>query len=626
MCGIAGILNSKLAPAALDAKLLAMQRRLRHRGPDDQGRHVDTIAASGFVHTRLAIQDLTPAGRQPMESDDKRFHIVFNGEIYNFPQLRRELIDAGERFRSQTDTEVILRLYQRSGVNVLDRLEGMFAFAIWDRERQSCFLARDPLGIKPLYIWQVADSLAFASEIRALLCADLGPRQLDPTALQGYLLFGSVQEPHTLVSNVKMLPAGNWLEWQDGETRQGRFWELPFERTASHSSSTETVADHTEPVTLARKALADSVQRHFVSDVPVGVFLSGGLDSTAVVALAKHCGYDNLRTFSISFDEQEFDEGHLAARTARHFATEHFDRRMTGVDGRQLLRDYLNALDQPSNDGFNTFCVSKFAHETGAKVVLSGLGGDELFAGYPSFSHVPQLVRLHRRASVAGSLPRRLAAAMCDQFRSNRWYRVAEFLRSEGGACAAYWAMRGFFLSEESQRLVEHYSGTKYVAQESGPYGSVTGGNKDLLDTVGFLETTRYMRNQLLRDSDVMSMAWGLELRVPLVDSRLIESVSQVASGTRLALGKALLVDAVPEMPEWIRRQPKRGFRFPFEQWIAGEWGDVFDELTGSCPVSLKNWHRRWSLFTLEHFLQSNRIEYKRSLPLDREIGLAAAG
>jgi asparagine synthase (glutamine-hydrolysing) len=609
MCGIAGIINSALGSSELEVRLADMQRRLQHRGPDGQGTYVAPNHSVAFSHTRLSIIDLSAAGDQPMFSTGGRYVIVFNGEIYNYEQLRDELAADGATFQSHSDTEVVLQMYMRVGKHCVDKLQGMFAFAIWDQQAGSCFLARDPLGIKPLYLWESGGCLAFASEIRALLEADLGPRRLDAEALHAYLLFGSVQEPRTLVENIRVLPAGHRLEWSSGKVHEEPYWQLQLGIPAVESSVSGRPA-HAERV---REAVVDSVRRHFVSDVPVSLFLSGGIDSTAIAALAKHCGFDNLRTFSISFDEHEFNEGDLAARTADHFGTEHHDWRMQDVDGRDLIHEFLDALDQPSNDGFNTFCVSKFAHDSGAKVVLSGLGGDELFGGYPSFSRVPWLMDSYRKASLAGSLPRRMAAAAFRAMGSTRWQRMSEFLNSSGDVCAAYWTMRGFFLNSEANRLVEHYTGLSGWSIGDVAYGPLPNA-ENIYDAVSELEATRYMRNQLLRDSDVMSMAWGLELRVPLVDSRLVESIADVPSMSRLASGKRLLLDAVPEIPEWIRQQPKRGFRFPFERWIAHAWGDIFHDLTASSPVPLNTWYRRWSLFTLEHFLCTNRIECGRSL------------
>jgi asparagine synthase (glutamine-hydrolysing) len=333
------------------------------------------------------------------------------------------------------------------------------------------------------------------------------------------------------------------------------------------------------------------------------------MDSTAIAALANSIGVRNLETFCISFDEQEFNEGDIAARTAAHFGTRHRDCRMTSQDGQRLMSSFLACIDQPSNDGFNTFCVSKVAHDHGLKVVMSGVGGDELFGGYSSFVRIPQMMAWHRRLAAAGPL-RSIAGRLGERYAmSYKVRRIGAFLASRGRVNDAYWTIRGFFTPEEVKRLVRHYVGDE--AELNGDDAFAANGNEQLTvqDQIGYLETTRYMRNQLLRDSDVMSMAWGLELRVPLVDQEVAAVVGSVPAATRCAPGKKLLLRAVPEIPTWVANQPKRGFSFPFERWIRDQWCDTFREIELSSPVPLQTWYRTWCLFMLNHFLRTNRIE-----------------
>ena len=599
MCGIAGLLHASLELAELKSRLAAMQARLRHRGPDDQGIFLDAQAGMGLAHTRLSILDLSPAGHQPMQLDGDRYTITFNGEIYNFAELRAELVAAGSQFKSHSDTEVILELYRLRGEQCVDRLVGMYAFAIWDRREQTCFLARGPMGIKPLYYWKRGATLGFASEVRALLAADLAPRRICPEALRGYLMYGAVQEPQTLVDGVETLPPGCSMTWRDGRTTLRRFSGIDFPAGKM---------EHVEAVRSARKALEDSVRRHFVSDVPVSIFLSGGIDSTAIVALARRCGFENLKTYSISFDEAEFNEGDVAARTAKHFHTDHCDWRMTAADGRNLFAQFLDSLDQPSNDGFNTYCVSKLAHDRGAKVVLSGLGGDEIFGGYQSFHAIPQLLKWHRRFAATPWLQQVSGIATERLARQIRWQRAGTYLQSNGGLASAYWTMRGIFTPVEAERLVARYLGAAGVGFSSSPFGDEPPSFPTPEDGISYLEVTRYMQNQLLRDSDVMSMAWGLELRVPFVDKALFDSVSRIPASMRLAAGKKMILEAVPEIPPWVAEGRKRGFAFPFENWMSGEWSQVFTEIDRTCPVRLGSWYRRWVLFTLEHCLRQYDI------------------
>jgi asparagine synthase (glutamine-hydrolysing) len=599
MCGIAGLLGQSIDAGVLYDRVAAMQNKLRHRGPDGEGIYIDAAAGVGLAHTRLAILDLSAAGRQPMSTRDGRYTITFNGEIYNFAEVRSELEAHGATFRSSGDTEVILAAYCQWGEACPQRFVGMFAFAIWDSVERSCFLARGPMGIKPLYFWQRGDQFAFASEIRAVLAADLGPRRPSARGLRGYFLFGSVQEPDTLIDGVEMLPAGYTLTWHAGRTKLGRF---------AGFACGEDGNERRDPATIASSALEASVRRHFVSDVPVSIFLSGGLDSTALVALARRCGFDNLKTFSISFDEPEFNEGDVAGRTAAHFGTQHVDWRLTPKEAEPLISQFLAAIDQPSNDGFNTYCVSKLAHDHGAKVVLSGLGGDELFGGYRSFRAVPRLAALHERWSRRRRL-REWAGAAAERFgRTNRWRRAGVFLRSNGGYAAAYWAMRGTFMPAEADRMTAYYLGAVRVGFGDEPFGLEPPLLPANADRVSYLEATRYMQNQLLRDSDVMSMACGLELRVPFVDKALFDAVTPISASQRLAAGKGLLLDAVPEIPPWVVGAAKRGFSFPFEQWLTADWGALLLETDRRTPVWAGNWYRRWSLFTLEHFFRVNQV------------------
>lgn len=598
MCGIAGILGATLERSALTQRLVAMRECLRHRGPDDSGLFIANEADAGFAHTRLSIIDLSEAGHQPMSSQAGRYHIIFNGEIYNYADLREELVRDGETMNSHSDTEVILKMYERYGPDCVREFEGMFAFAIWDEQERSCFVARGPLGVKPLYYYQRDGLFVFGSEVRAVLASELVPRRLSPTALRGYLLFGAVSEPLTLVENVRVLEPGHYLVWKDGRHRVTQYWNVLFDpQPFTPEAATQTV----------RQALEESIDRHFVSDVPVGVFLSGGIDSTSIVALASKRRGSGLRTFCISFEEPEFDEGEVARRTAAHFGTEHFDWRLDAAAARSLLHQFLERSDQPSIDGFNTFCVSKHAHDQGAKVVLSGLGGDELFGGYRSFQHVPSMVRISRTLNVFGPLRRASGALLQAHGSSPRVRRIGGFMAERPTSAAAYWCVRGVFTPEEASTLVCKYCETAENENARAALIPVPP-QPTFEDEVSYLELTRYMRNQLLRDSDVMSMAWGLELRVPFVDSTFVNTIARIPARLRLAPGKQLLLSAIPELPPWVTDQRKRGFVFPFEKWINREWRDLFAQIEAGSPVPLQNWYRRWCLLAFESFLHRNRI------------------
>lgn len=384
MCGIAGILSTT-SMESIATSIRGAQTALSHRGPDDQGIYLTPDRKTALTHTRLSILDLTSAGHQPMSIEDGRYWITFNGEIYNFLELRQQLETEGEKFYSHTDTEVILRLYQRKGKEFVKNLRGMFAFAIWDNQEKTCFLARDPLGIKPLYFAKIGKTFIFASELKAILATQQISIQLNPEALYQYFCWGTVPEPLTLIQAIEQVPAGNCLIWKNGETTQQCYWYPDFT-----PQSSLTPQDSKE---IVRQALIDSVKHHFISDVPVGIFLSGGLDSTTLLALAFQTQSESLQTYSIVFEDESFNEGAIAAQTAKHFQTQHHEYCLTPELGQTIFQQYLDSLDQPTIDGFNTFTVAQLAANNGTKVVLSGLGGDELFGGYGSFSVIPKMLR-----------------------------------------------------------------------------------------------------------------------------------------------------------------------------------------------------------------------------------------
>jgi asparagine synthase (glutamine-hydrolysing) len=349
------------------------------------------------------------------------------------------------------------------------------------------------------------------------------------------------------------------------------------------------------------------MRRHLVSDVPVGIFLSGGIDSTVMLALTREVlgPAADIRSFSIGFDDPEFDESGLAKRTAEHFGASHTEWKMTPEEGAAEIPAYLEAVDQPTIDGFNTWCVSKLARREGAKVVLSGLGGDEIFAGYGSFDRVPMFHTWYQRL---GPLRWLLARLLDTRPPGTPWRRLAAFLHGNGGWLESYHAQRGIFTPQEAAALAETLSGEKPGA----PIWELSGSPDDARDTVSQLEITRYMRNQLLRDSDLFSMAHGLELRVPFVDQRFLCAIQQIPAGSRLRQGKLLLLDAIPEVPDWVRNQPKKGFRFPFQHWMEGQFGGLLVEAKRMSPVPLKAWYRTWAVAVALHVMAQDGGKRKR--------------
>jgi asparagine synthase (glutamine-hydrolysing) len=591
MCGIAGILSLESDSGSLIRRVELMQTSLQHRGPDDAGVFVSQNRQIALAHTRLSILDLSSAGHQPMSTSDGRYWITFNGEIYNFLQLQKQLIVEGEQFNSHTDTEVILKVYQRFGADCVHHFRGMFAFAIWDDWEKTCFLARDPLGIKPLYYWQHGTTLVFASELRAILASGLPSINMSSEGLYGYLLTGSVPEPHTLIDGVNCLAAGHTLRWQSGKVTRQQYWKMDF--------TPQPIAPE-EARLRVRTALIDSIQHHFVSDVPVGLFLSGGIDSTSVLALAQQIQPEPLQTFVIAFAEAKWDESEIARRVANHFGAKHTECKVTATDANKLFPQFLAAIDQPSVDAFNTFCVSKVAHDHGMKVVLSGVGGDEIFGGYPSFQQIPQMLSWGKKLQAIPLVANTLAIGLSTFGTSPRSKRIGDFLRQPLNAATAYQIYRGVFTHIEAQAIAQQYLIEK--ACPVTPKISPDINCSTLEDEVSSLELSCYMGNQLLRDSDSMSMNWGLELRTPLVDRVLLEAITPIPSSIRLAAGKQLLTQAVPELPNWVVNRPKRGFCFPFEQWMSAEFGQHFQHINAPQHISLQSWSRHWSLAMLHYW------------------------
>lgn len=597
MCGIAGLLGR-----SPDGFADRVGPRLAHRGPDDSGQWQNANAC--LVHTRLAILDLSPTGHQPMASPCGRWQLVFNGEIYNHRELRDVLEREGHRFHGSGDTEVLLAWMSRRGAAGLEALRGMFAFCLYDRQERTALLARDPHGIKPLYLWLgPAGELAFASELRALLASGLMAAQLDPEALGHYLLTGSVAEPATLVAGIRRLPAGHRARWSQGNLQVEAWHPLPEGLLASTRQPAKPIAEH-EAIALTRRALEESVAAHMVSDVPVGLFLSGGLDSAALLALAPR----GLHTFTIGFLESgasEFDESEPAAGIAAEFGAEHTLLPLTAAEARDWLPEFLASQDQPSIDGYNTWCVSRLASARGLKVALSGLGGDELFGGYPSFRKVPRLHRWRRRAGPCGPL----AASMLRRSPTGTGHkaqRLAALLEAPPSLEKAYGCFRGLFSPREAQQLMEHWGlGSAGLRDEPARPCDPPPQLVDL-EGVAWLEGTHYLRNQLLPDSDVMAMASALELRLPLVDARLQAQVAPIAANTRLA-GKTLLRDCVPELPAWFTERPKQGFRFPFQLWLDDPARPLSLRIPSTPqPLDLAPWYRRWSLMVLAHWLREH--------------------
>ena len=623
MCGLAGIATSA------DARLPDLRERLEvmacamlQRGPDDGGVYVNPEGLVGLANRRLAIRDLSSAGHMPMTTPAGDLSITYNGEIYNAAELRADLQAEGFVFRSTSDTEVVLFGYRAWGEDVVNRLRGMFAFCIYDRGSQRLFLARDPLGIKPLYYCQRGGRFAFASTCKALVGGCVATSEISAAGLVSYLELGSVPAPLTIYREIRALEAGQWMhvDLTAGSLHvraPTTYWRLP-------SLSCPSPMGYTDAVARVHSLLLDSVRRHLVSDVPLGAFLSGGLDSSAIVALMREASPGaTIRTCSLSFAEREFDESSYARRVADQFGTEHVEVRLAAAEVVRNLDDAVEALDQPSNDGINTYFVSRAAKQAGLTVSLSGVGGDELFGGYPSFERLPLLGRLTR---ARGALP---AATIVSSIANplSGLARLADWLQRDGGSPAAtYLGFRGLFNTAVIQQLVRpdvlaearsEFDLLDLVSET--PYCS-----QDLWDATSRLEIACYMRHQLLRDIDAMSMAHSLEVRVPYVDVVLTSMLLGLPSALRRKVGKQLLRDAVPRVPDCVRqRRGKQGFTLPFSHWMAGPMrADVYSrvrDIAAALPDMLDrqtventiaafdegraHWSRVWALAALATIL-----------------------
>lgn len=549
MCGINGLLRlTPDAPPLDQGELLRTRDSMSARGPDGAGMWLSPGGLIGLAHRRLAILDLSEAGAQPMHSPGGRFAIVFNGEIYNFRELRSELVARGAVFRSQSDTEVLLALFEREDVAMLGRLRGMFAFAIWDERDRRLVLARDTFGIKPLYYSTDGRSLRFASQVKALELAGVS-RDVDPVGLAGFLLWGSVPEPWTIRKAVSAVPAGHWLEARDGSLSAPIRYEPA-----------------TRDVLPVEEALHRSVRAHLVSDVPVGVFLSAGLDSALVTALAQRQTALPLRSFTLAFDSfrgTDLDEAPGAAELAKVLRTIHTERRVSPEEIEATWPQALAAMDQPSVDGFNVYLVSRYAREAGLKVVLSGLGGDELFGGYPSFRDVPRWHRWARAwAAVPGLAVAWGAAGPIWRGRPKIKGALVHGTTLEG----SYLLRRGLFLPEELPDLIGPRAAREALESYNPIAGLSVGARpcRDDWERVHGFEVRHYLCNQLLRDADWASMAHSLELRVPLVDTALGAAAARAGFEPARSAGKVALVRQVAgELPQALLDRTKSGFLVP---------------------------------------------------------------
>jgi asparagine synthase (glutamine-hydrolysing) len=571
-----------------------MTAAMRHRGPDEEGFLTRDGRAPGLAlgMRRLSVIDVA-GGHQPVWNEGKDVAVVFNGELYNYRDLRERLSLCGHRFATQSDTEILVHAWEEWGEDALAELRGMFAFALLDLRGRFAtapilFLARDPLGIKPLYYTQTPEGFAFASEVRALLASGAVPKRLSQDAVTAYLLFGSVSEPVTLLDGVFSLPPGHRMLLHVPERRRSpraRPWWDPAVSPAARDP--RKPHDFSSAAKKLRPLLEDAVRVHLIADVPVGLFLSSGLDSGAVAALAAQAR-TGIESFTLTFPGTAYDEAELARLAANRFKTKHTEVPLSGDSILARLDEALGALDQPTMDGINTYFVSWAAKQVGLKVALSGLGGDELFAGYQTFADTPRLSRLIRWAWFVPAPLRRMTAPI-----------VAALAMRQGAPDAArkvsaawvhpdtlphpYFFTRALFPPGQLERIIEprfrpSTVGADGVTLEPTWLGWLerTADEARKLEPVAgvsWLEMRNYMVSTLLRDTDSVSMARSLEVRVPLLDTPLVEFIGSLPEAARRRPGaqKALLIEALGDLLPWeILGQRKRTFTLPWEEWLRG--------------------------------------------------------
>ena len=630
MCGIFGIIgrNAQIPSGVLERGT----QSLAHRGPDDSGTILlrDSGDEIGLGNRRLAILDLSPLGHQPMHDPETGNWIVYNGEMYNFRDIRAELQAAGATFVSNSDTEVLLKAYAHWGTECLTKFRGMFAFALWDSRQRRLLLARDPMGIKPLYYAQAGSHFLFASEVRTLLGTGLLRRNINLAGLQNYLSFGSAYDPLTLLEGVQSLTAGYTLTWQGGTLQQSCYWDLVDDPSRARTNGALSAINESSAASQLRPVLEESVRSQLVSDVPVGVFLSGGIDSSALVSIVSRGGV-TPSTFSIVFREADFSEAKHSRAIANKFHTDHHEITVSQQDALAAIPDALRAMDLPTMDGVNTFFVSREARRAGVKVALSGLGGDEVFAGYSSFRTVPRMERFARAWNHAPQVIRgALASAFSAIAPANDQNRkLASLAHDNGRVLHPYFLSRMLFTPGQRDVLLRN-SGDASELSDSAQLDRLQRSlHLDAVNRVSYLESRCYMLNTLLRDSDFMSMSQGLEIRVPLIDHQLAKAVLALPGKSKLnGTPKKLLVGALAgSLPDEIVHRKKRGFTLPFEQWMRQqlrpeiepvlqamrvEKGPLGGLLNGSAVQRMwgdflggsVSWSRPWALYVLQRWCE----------------------
>jgi asparagine synthase (glutamine-hydrolysing) len=594
MCRIAGIINNQLTPAEIGSKIKLMCNALQHGGPDDEGIFIENEKNLGFGHRRLSIIDLSKNGHQPMADVEEKAWITFNGEIYNYPELKKELLAAGAMFHSNTDTEVVIQAYLYWGVAAFAKLNGMFAFGLYDKLKGITYLVRDVSGIKPLYYYTQNGQLSFASEVRALKAAGIATQEDKDWQIR-FLAYGHIPEPYTTLKNVFSLPKAYFLCWDHAKNS----YTITCYGNTVNKAPITNIDEAKEQINAA---LTAAVSRQLIADASIGVFLSGGVDSSIITLLADQQKQTQLKTISIYFNEKAYDESAYQQAIINKTQGEKFTHLVKQQDFDDSFPQIIQAMDMPTTDGINTWFISKYAQQDGLKAVLSGIGGDELYGGYPSFNRVKYLKYLRKLPSTLFALT---ASFMGDQFKK------IEFLQYDH-PLADYLFLRGLFAPNDIAGILN--ISTEHVADVL--FSDPTTPGVISYDKVyaSHMESNLYMQNQLLRDTDVMSMNHGLEVRVPFLDEGFISLTNQISPDIRFSDNppKKLLTDSFKNiLPEMIWNRPKMGFSFPLQQWMQQYPGfsdhNLYEGKTAQNIIKQFNnnklhWSKSFALYQLQKY------------------------
>ena len=577
MCGINGIYNHK-SLKDVENKVKLMNSLTKHRGPDYSNIYLDSSVCIG--HNRLSIIDLDSKSNQPFISADENLVLSYNGEIYNFLELKKELSKSYD-FKTKSDTEVIIAAYSLWGIEMVYKFNGMFSFALWDKSKEELFLCRDRFGIKPLYYMEVNQSIIFSSSIKALKSFSHEELNIKEDDLLDFLQYGTVHQPNTILDKVKSVPRGSFLMAGNQETKIFEYWNL-FESNNSNKITSE-------PLKTVNKLLLESVEKRLISDVPYGIFLSGGIDSSILVAAASKVSTQKVNTFSIVFKEKGFDERKFSRQIASKYKTNHLELELNPEEILQQIEEPFKFMDHPSVDGINTFFISKQVHNQGFKMALSGAGSDELFAGYPVFKEVFELENKKWLYSFPPQLRNIFGKLLQLRNKSLKSHKIAEILNLKLLELPYFYPIfRKIFANNTIYKLCD----IKNISTENYPFNwafnnldtNNIGANYSLISKISALEIETYLQNVLLRDADQMGMANSLEIRVPFLDHNLVEYVLSLPNELKYPIyPKKLLIDSTKGwIPDEIIHRKKMGFVLPWEKWMK-------NELSSFCEESLLN-------------------------------------